>query len=242
MRNTHTFSAFWRSVPTHQINHSAYAGSHKAPEENYIWGSSTRLKCNFGLPGALIYRHIWAAILALFPRRCDAAGMRIFIRQKGQFRIPGPEYVYGIHGAGERGRDTGPAAPETASEICLPPPRRHGNGCKIACSVVGRAANVKSVMSFYSAFCLLICLFILARFVVFSDLLKIIFHWFRSKYFTFQANFFVIRSGIFIFGNGNALDWRVTNVDREFVCINFIIFTIWDSYSANVLCLAFVCH
>ena len=97
-------------------------------------------------------------------------------------------------------------------------PRRLGDGDKIACSVAGRAANVKSAMSFYSAFCLLICLFILARFVVFSDLLKIIFHWFRSKYFTFQANFFAIRSGIFIFGNGNALDWRVANVDQASVC------------------------
>lgn len=52
------FPCIGKGIPHSSKNSSACADSHIGPEENYLKCSSTRLKCSFGLSGALFFNHL----------------------------------------------------------------------------------------------------------------------------------------------------------------------------------------
>ena len=58
IRKSHTFSAFWKRDASHFKKPSAYADTHIGPEGKHLKCSFTRLNCNFGLLGALFFRHL----------------------------------------------------------------------------------------------------------------------------------------------------------------------------------------
>jgi hypothetical protein len=49
---------FGKGIPHTSKNRPAYADTHIGHEENYLKCSSTRLKCNFGLSGALFFNDL----------------------------------------------------------------------------------------------------------------------------------------------------------------------------------------